>query len=194
MTTQPTNPPLGPEVWEQSELLRGRAIQNELAQSDYQGYVETDKLPGYEKAKNFPLIDFVSQDHTHSVSAKTYNPYSKAFGDLTTHEDLVEHANELVLGAPGDRVTLDVRVPPGTPPGVMNDLKETVDISVDDPRLETVVQTWPPSAPQTDDGVVWDPNDPSSPGYVWDPNDPNSPGYVWDPNDPSSPGWTPPND
>src|SRR5690349_4479130 len=105
-------PPLGAEVWEQNERLRGRAIQNELARSDYQGYLETDNIPGYERARNFPLIDFVSSDNTHSVSAKTYNPYSQAFADLTTHEDLIEHANELVLGAPGDRVTLDVRVPP----------------------------------------------------------------------------------
>ena len=34
MTTQPTKPPLGAEVWEQGELLGGRAIQNELAKSD----------------------------------------------------------------------------------------------------------------------------------------------------------------
>ena len=144
--------------------------------------METDTLPGYEKAKNFPLIDFVSPDQTHSVSAKTYNPYSQAFADLKTHEDLVEHANELALAAPDERVTLDVRVPPGTPQVAMDDLKETVDWSVDDSRLETVVQTWPPSAPQTGGGVVWDPNDPNSPAFVWDPNDPNSP------------GWTPPND
>ncbi len=175
MTTQPTKPPLGAEVWEQGELLRGRAIQNELAKSDYQGYLETDTLPGYEKAKNFPLIDFVSPDQTHSVSAKTYNPYSQAFADLKTHEDLVEHANELALAAPGERVTLDVRVPPGTPQVAMDDLKETVDWSVDDSRLETVVQTWPPSAPQTGGGVVWDPNEPQQPCVRLGPERPQQP-------------------
>jgi hypothetical protein len=141
----PPAPPTGSpgDIWAQTEYRRGRVIQDRLAETDYAGYIETDTLDGFQRAKNFPLIDFISPDHTHSVSVKTYNPFSNAFAGGDTLYDIVDHAQELADYAPGDRVTLDVRVPPNTPPEVMQDIVDTVQDVVGDPRLEVKVSTFP---------------------------------------------------
>ena len=99
----PTDPAWqGPrDIWAQNERLRGRENQDFLAHTDYQGYIETDKLQKFERARNFPLIDFVSPDGTVSVSVKTYNPFSDSFARGDTLQDLVDHARELAGHAPG---------------------------------------------------------------------------------------------
>ena len=130
------------DVWAKSEFVRGREIQEALARTDYADYLQTDDIPGYDKARNFPLIDFISQDHGHSVSLKTYNPFATAYAEGDTIYSVLEHANELEGYAPGGQVTLDIRVPPGTPPEVMQDLLDTVNGEVGG-RLEVLVQPWP---------------------------------------------------
>jgi hypothetical protein len=133
------------DVWAKQENVRGREIQDALAQSDYQGYIETDSLDGFQRSKNFPLVDFVSPDGAHSVSVKTYNPFAKSYAGGDTIYDIVAHADELADFAPSGstRVTLDVRVPPGTPQQVIDDLIDTVRSQVDNPRFEIVVRTYP---------------------------------------------------
>jgi hypothetical protein len=131
------------DVWAKQENVRGREIQDNLAQTDYDGYIETDSLDGFQRSKNFPLVDFVSPDGTHSVSVKTYNPFAKSYASGDTIYDIVAHADELADFAPGNRVTLDVRVPPGTPQQVIDDLIDTVRSQVDNPRFEIVVNTYP---------------------------------------------------
>jgi hypothetical protein len=131
------------DVWAKQENVRGREIQDSLAQTDYQGYIETDSLDGFQRSRNFPLVDFVSPDGAHSVSVKTYNPFSKGYAAGDTIYDIVAHADELADFAPGNRVTLDVRVPPGTPQQVIDDLIDTVRSQVDNPRFEIVVRTYP---------------------------------------------------
>jgi hypothetical protein len=133
------------DVWAKQENVRGREIQDSLAQTDYQGYIETDTLDGFQRSKNFPLVDFVSPDGTHAVSVKTYNPFAKSYAAGDTIYDIVAHADELADFAPSTstRVTLDVRVPPNTPQQVIDDLIETVRSQVDNPRFEIVVRTYP---------------------------------------------------
>jgi hypothetical protein len=131
------------DVWAKQENVRGREIQDSLAQTDYQNYIETDSLDGFQRSRNFPLVDFVSPDGAHSVSVKTYNPYAKGYAAGDTIYDIVAHADELADFAPGTRVTLDVRVPPGTPQQVIDDLIDTVRSQVDNPRFDIVVRTYP---------------------------------------------------
>jgi outer membrane protein OmpA-like peptidoglycan-associated protein len=130
------------DVWAKNEFERGREIQDALARTDYANYLQTDDIPGYDKARNFPLIDFISEDHNHSVSIKTYNPFATAYADGDTIYSVLEHANELEGYAPAGRVTLDIRVPPGTPPEVTQDLLDTVNGEVGG-RLEVLVLPWP---------------------------------------------------
>ncbi|GAA2382542.1 hypothetical protein GCM10010404_43730 [Nonomuraea africana] len=137
------HPAIVDDFWLKGERERGRQIQDHLARAEYQEYLETDSLPGYEKARNFPLVDFVSADHTHSVSIKTHNPFAKTFASGDTIYDLVNHADELAYHAPGSRVTLDIRVPPGTPDHVTEELRETILEIVDSERLEVIVRTFP---------------------------------------------------
>jgi hypothetical protein len=133
------------QAWKLNPIDRGREIQRQLSKSDYAGYIETDTLPGYEKAKNFPLVDFVSPDNSHSVSLKTYDPSTGRFGAGETLYDVQEHAEELVGSAPGTRVTLDIRVPDGWPQELKNDLRDTIRETIDDPdgRLDVVVDEFP---------------------------------------------------
>jgi len=131
------------DVWAKQENVRGREIQDSLARSDYQDYIETDSLDGFQRSRNFPLVDFVSADGAHSVSVKTYNPFAKVYAAGDTIYDIVAHADELADFAPGSRVTLDVRVPPGTPQQVIDDLIDTVRSQVDNPRFDIVVKTYP---------------------------------------------------
>lgn len=133
------------DVWAKREDVRGREIQDALAKTDYKDYIETDTLDGFQKSKNFPLIDFISADGTHAVSVKSYNPFSKGYASGDTIYDIVAHAEELADFAPASatKVTLDVRVPPGTPPEVIQDLIDTVRSQVDNPRFEIVVRIYP---------------------------------------------------
>ena len=132
----------GEDIWAQPEFTRGRAIQDALASTDYAGWLQTDDLEGFENARNFPLIDFVSPDHDHSVSVKTYNPFAGRYASGDTLYDVVAHADELAAHAPEGRVTLDVRVPPGTPEHVMQELRDTLYGQVGG-RLEVQVEIWP---------------------------------------------------
>jgi len=111
------------DLWSRPEFERGREIENQLAATDYSNFVRTDDLPGFEKARNFPLIDFVSADRSHSVSVKTYNPFAGTFAQGETLYTVQEHAEELVGSAPGTRITLDIRVPTNTPPHLLDGIR-----------------------------------------------------------------------
>jgi hypothetical protein len=149
-----TGPGKGPDagdVWNKDVLSRGRIIQDRLAETDYKGYVNLDTGT---PLQNFPLIDFLSTDGTHSISVKTLDPRSADFtsgrwfyergGDNPFRTGL-EHAQELVDAAPGTHVTLDIRVPPGTPQDIIDSNRELLMREVDDPtsRLTVVVETFP---------------------------------------------------
>jgi hypothetical protein len=135
---QPANPA---DVWKMSPRDRGRLIQDALAETDYKGWFQPDDIT---KRRNWPLIDFITNDHSHSVSLKTYDPVTKRFQDLTTMEDMLDHVEDLAFNAPGKRVTLDVRMPPGTPPQVMKDVADVVRLKVGRvPGFSVVVKTYP---------------------------------------------------
>jgi hypothetical protein len=140
----------GGDIWAIREDRRGKEIQKELASTEFAGYFVTDTLPDFvtgkvSKAENFPLIDFISADNTHAVSLKTVNPYSKGYSRGDTIYGLQEHAEELVGFAPGERVTLDIRFPPGTPSSVMTEIADALRDVVDDPdgRLDVRTSHYP---------------------------------------------------
>jgi hypothetical protein len=133
------------QAWTLDPRARGREIQGNLAATDYQDYIETDQLAGFEKSKNFPLIDWISGDGSRSVSLKTYDPSTKVFDSGETMYSVQHHAQELVDHAPGTRVTLDIRVPPDWPESLRSDLRDGLLAGVDDPegRLDVEIKEFP---------------------------------------------------
>lgn len=120
---------------------RGRLIQDALAKTEYKGYFQPDEIT---KRRNWPLIDFITNDNSHSVSLKTFDPSTKAYQDLQTIEEVMDQVEDLAFNAPSKRVTLDVRMPPGTPVQVMSNLAQTLRDKVGRvPGFSVVVRTYP---------------------------------------------------
>lgn len=133
------------EIWSKREDYRGLYIQSRLAKTDYKDYGEPLLRYRDEIDEWFPF-DFVSRDSKHAVSLKTYNPMSKSALEF---QKLQEHVKELVEAdfrrfTPFERVTLDVRVPPGTAQEAMNNVRMSISEYLGrGTGLDLVVKPWP---------------------------------------------------
>lgn len=137
------------DIWTVREDYRGLYIQSRLAKSEYKDYFEPLLRNRPETDDWFPMIDFVSNNEKHVVSLKTYNPYTKKAA-LNIDESFVtiqKNAQEMVEynWPPGVRGTLDIRIPPGAHPNVVNNLKEALSefIGKGTIKLDVVIRTYP---------------------------------------------------
>jgi hypothetical protein len=134
------------EIWTYRADYRGHYIQSRLAKTDYKNYIEPLLRNQDELDQFFPVVDFVSVDGKHAVSLKTYDPYAKSALDLSI-EDLAIHADELAdfrRYSTFERVTLEVRVPPGTPPAAMNNIRTAIsEFLRKGSGVDLVVKPWP---------------------------------------------------
>lgn len=142
------------KYWEPgaNPLERGRAVQRDLAETDYRDYTNTDdpNFTVYDPAtdefkpaaaQNFPLIDFY--DDTTAISVKSVDTRGSAswVSSLKNHIDDLETRSMKINGVdvPKSNRIIDIRVQPGG----LNDVDRLLSDYADDAGIQIVIREHP---------------------------------------------------
>lgn len=128
--------------WGGNPFKRGRLIEDHLAKTEYADWLQTDNLAGFEKARNYPVIDFVKGDEV--VSLKTADTALSSWpsnlkGDIRKLSSF-NVPSDLVSGVP--EKILDLRVQPGGIEAGGKALQDLVEYG-NDRGVEVIINEFP---------------------------------------------------